>query len=128
MGAPTTIEDLVARYVAIRDKKAQLAAERKLVDDRINKAMTKIEQALLTEMNASGAESVRTGAGTCYKSTRTSAVVDDRDSFIPFALEHPEFLESRANKTAVEAYLDETGELPPGVRVTRAVTVNIRRS
>lgn len=123
-----TIEDLAARYVAIRDEKAKLAAERKVIDDKIAKAMRKIEGMLLDQLNTIGAESVRTPAGTCYKSVKTSAVVDSRDDFMPFALENPQFLESRANKTAVEEYLETTGELPPGVRVTRAVTVNIRRS
>lgn len=122
------IEQLVARYVAIRDKKAQIAAERKETDDRINAAMRNIEAHILEQMNTLGTESMRTTAGTCYKSIKTSAIVDDRDSFIAFAVEHPEFLESRANKTAVEAYLEESGELPPGVRVNRSVTVNVRRS
>lgn len=122
------IEQLVARYVAIRDKKAQIAAERKETDDRINTAMRNIEARILEQMNTLGIESMRTTSGTCYKSIKTSAIVDDRDSFIAFAVEHPEFLESRANKTAVEAYLENSGELPPGVRVNRSITVNVRRS
>lgn len=125
---PMTIEELAARYVAIRDEKAKLAAERKVMDDKISNAMRKIEGMLLDQLNTIGAESVRTSAGTCYKSIKTSAIVSSRDEFMPFALENPQFLESRANKTAVEEYLETTGELPPGVRVTRAVTVNIRRS
>jgi hypothetical protein len=45
-----------------------------------------------------------------------------------FAIEHPEFLESKANKTAVAAYMEANGELPPGVNVSRKLTVGVRRS
>jgi len=122
------VDKLVADYVALRDQKERIARERKDIDARIHRAMKTIESRLLAQLDQLGAESLRTAAGTCFRSMKTSAIVEDRDAFISFAVAHPEFLESRANKTAVEEYLDTKGELPPGVRVTRTHAVNIRRS
>ena len=38
------------------------------------------------------------------------------------------FIESRASKTAVEAYLEETKNLPPGLNRRVEATVNVRAS
>jgi len=126
----TNINTLVEKYIAIRDTKSQIAAEPKAVMDRISNAMKKIEERLLDEMNTLGTESMRTPSGTCYKSITTSAKVEDREAFMDFVRGNNawDFIESRANKTAVSAFLEEHQELPPGVSVTRASAVNIRRS
>jgi hypothetical protein len=124
----SNIEQLVQHYIQIRDEKARISTEQKLVTDRLARAMKKIEEKLLAEMQILGTESMRTSSGTCYRSIRTSATVDDRDTFMAFAVQHPEFLESRANKTAVEEYIDTTGEVPPGVRVSRMATIGVRRT
>lgn len=124
------IAELIAKYVKIRDAKAEKEAAHKEELKRYNNALFKIEQALLKEFNETGQDSAKTPAGTAYRSTRTSAKVSDRDAFLAFVRDSDgwDFLENRVNKTAVEAFIEEHDELPPGVDVTRVVTINIRRS
>lgn len=124
------LADLVKKYLRIRDAKDELVAAHKKELARYTNAMTKIEQMLLSEFNETGQESAKTPFGTAYRSVKTSARVADRDSFFDFVRSNEawDFLESRANKTAVQEYMDEHDELPPGVDVSRITTINIRRS
>jgi hypothetical protein len=124
------LDELIAKYIKIRDAKAEQEAAHKEHLKRYTNALNKIEQLLLKEFNETGQESAKTASGTAYRSTRTSAKVADRDTFLAFVRDNDgwDFLESRVNKTAVEAYIEEHDELPPGVDVSRAVTINIRRS
>ena len=124
------IDELIGKYIKIRDAKAEEESKHKEHMKRFNNAMTKIEQMLLSEFNETGQESAKTPHGTAYRSVRVAAKVADRDSFLAFVRESDgwDFLESRVNKTAVQEYMDEHDELPPGVNVSRSVTINIRRS
>jgi hypothetical protein len=125
-----SVDTLVEKYVKIRDKKAEIAAEQKKVMERINGALKKLEAAMMQEMQTAGAESIRTAAGTCYVSTKTTAKVQDREAFLDFVRENGawDFIESRANPKAVEEYVGEHEELPPGVTTTRYSSVNVRRA
>ena len=91
--------------------------------------MDEIEAEMMTFLNQTGQESSKTAAGTFFKKTTTSAKVADRDIFIAFVMEHDatNFLENRVNKTAVEEYIAEHGELPPGIDVTRITSVSVNR-
>jgi hypothetical protein len=122
--------EMIAKYITLRDKKSELEAAHKESVKRINEVMKKIESMIMAQFNETGEESAKTAAGTAYKTTQTSAKVADRDAFLDFvrASEAWGFIENRVNKTAVEEYLAEHEELPPGVDVNRAYTINIRRS
>lgn len=124
------LAELIEKYLKIRDAKDAKVKEHKDELARYNNALTKIEQLLLKEFNETGQDSAKTPFGTAYRTIRTSAKVADRDSFFDFVRETEgwDFLESRANKSAVEAYMEEHDELPPGVDVSRTTTINIRRS
>jgi hypothetical protein len=123
------IEELIGKYVQIRDGKRELEEVHKAKVAKINHVMKKIEGMLLEHFNSTGAESVRTPAGTAYRSVKTTAKVVDRDAYMQFVQENEawSFLESRANSTAVEEYLAAHGSLPPGVDVSRYATIGIRR-
>jgi hypothetical protein len=81
-------------------------------------------------MQATGLENLPGGGGTAYRTTRTSVTVDDWDTFLGWVREHNAWhtLERRASKLAVEEYLEEQQELPPGLSLARAVAVNVRKS
>lgn len=124
------INELVDKYVKLRDAKA---AKKKEYDTELAKydtAMEKIEAILLKHFEETGADSVKTEQGTAYRSSRTSATVADWDSFLGHVREHEawEMLEHRANKKAVEEYKAANEDLPPGVNWKEEVVVNIRRS
>ena len=123
------LDEIVGRYVALRDKKEEIAKRQKDELRPYNDALEKIEAALLNYFNASGSDSCKTPAGTAFTSTRSSATVADRQVFFDWVLEHNalDMLESRCNKTAVEQYLDLAGELPPGINRRVEKTVCIHR-
>lgn len=120
---------IVERYVALRDKKAEL---KKAYDDSvadIDTAMARIENFLLAKMQELGVESVSTPFGTPYISKRTSASVADWEATLSWIKANGEWemLERRVNKTVVTAWRDEHNDLPPGLNWTEERVVNIRR-
>lgn len=124
------IDELVGKYIQLRDKKAEMDAEHKARVSKITEALDKIEYVLLKEFHASGMDSVKTSAGTAYTQTRMSATVADWDIALKFIRDHDAYdmLEKRVAKSAVEAYIEETGTPPPGVNIRQEVVVNVRRS
>jgi len=124
------MSDLVAKYIELRDKKAEYKAEYDVKVGRIEEALDKIEAKLLEVFDSAGMDSVKTEAGTAYVSTRTAASVADRDTFMEFVRTNDEWplLEIRASKAAVEEYRSQHEDLPPGINWREERVVNIRRS
>lgn len=118
----------------------------------INHGMELLEAHFLDQMNTLKVDSLKNEAGTPYRSTRVSITVADNSAFVDFVLttaleslpiadearekiiqaitESGMFalIEARASKSAVEAYLEETSELPPGLNRREESTVNVRAS
>jgi hypothetical protein len=123
-------EAVVSKYVEIRD-------EIKARNDAHATAMTEITetQNLLTawltkHLEAVGAESVRTKAGTVYSSTRYSASLADPQAFMNYVKTTDNFdlLDRKANATAVREHVATQGGLPPGVNLNAIRTVGVRRA
>ena len=124
------LDDIVTKYLALRDKKKVFKDEYDTKVAEIDAALERIESFMLKHMDEHGLERLPTGAGTAYKSIRTSVSAADWDSFLDFVRSNDAWsmLERRPSKTAVEEYLAENDDLPPGVNISRAVVCNIRRS
>lgn len=125
-----TLEQLVEKFIALRDKKQAMKAE---YDERvahIDGLMERIEGILLKALDEQGMTSVRTPSGTAYRSTRVSASIADWDAFLDHVRKHEayEMLERRCSKTAVEQYKAANDDLPPGVNWREEAVVNFRRS
>jgi hypothetical protein len=126
----TDLGTLVEKYIKVRDRKNQIMTEAKEKAAKFDAVLEKIEGLLLATFAEQGMDSVKTAAGTAYRSTRTSATVADWDSVWSFIQEQGlyDMLEKRVNKTTVEAYKNETGELPPGVNWREELVIGVRRS
>ena len=124
----TDVTKLVSDYITIRDKKAERVSEHKVELERFDRALRKIEGLLSDALGA--AESIKTPHGTCYRSTRSSATVKDRDALIEYIKTNDAWglLPSRVNDTAATEHMEATGAPPPGVVITRRSTINVRRS
>ena len=122
--------EMVEAYIKYRDKKAAMKAEYDKSVAKIDLVLERIEQKLLAYFNESGLESIRTGAGTAYRSVKTTASVADRDVFLEFVRDNDawELLETRAAKKAVEDYRAANDDLPPGINWSAVATLNVRRS
>ena len=124
-----THDEIIAKYIQIRDKKQAMEKEHKEHIAKYTEAMTKIEQYMLGELTKAGLDSMKAKTGTAYKSLQTRVKVDDPEIFRKFIQEHKawDLSETRASKTAVEQYLEENEDVPPGVSVTRFYNVRFNR-
>jgi hypothetical protein len=124
------MEELVNKYIELRDAKAKVKAAADAKIAKLDSVLDKIEAALLAEFQESGIESMRTKAGTAYKQTRTSAGVADWEAVLRFIQDNDmwHMLEKRVSKSAVEQFKDANGDLPPGLNWREEVVINVRRS
>jgi phage host-nuclease inhibitor protein Gam len=124
------LSELVAKYIELRDKKAQIKAEYDGKVAKLDENLDKIEAVLLKTFDSAGMDSVKTEFGTAYTSTRTTASVANPDIFMKYVIANEAWhlLEKRAAKSGVEQYKAEHDDVPPGVSWRSERTVNIRRS
>ncbi len=125
-----TIKALILQYVKLRYEKSQLKDRHKEELAPFEQALAGLESVFMVEMDKNDVDSVSArGVGTIYRSTRSNATVVDFDLLKAHVLEHGswELLQARVSAPAVEAYLEDTGELPPGVNITRIMKINVRK-
>lgn len=118
------VDKLIEHYVHLRDRKAEIEARHKDELAPLKEDMSKIEGALQKLMNDQGVKQLKGEHGTAFQQEQTSAKVVDWDKTLSFVQENErwDLLERRVNKTAA---LEED---VPGVEVSRAFKVNVRRS
>lgn len=123
-------DQLVEKYVALRDKKAEIKKRQTEELSRYDLAMSQLEAMMLDILNATGAESMRTNSGTMFKTMRTSTKVMDWSATLEFIKTNNawDLLEARVSKVAVEAIMAETQQPIPGVATNREIVLNVRRS
>jgi len=119
----------VEQYIELRDEISRLDDEHKEKMKPFRDLLEKLNGALLDHLNNINSESVRTDAGTVYKTEKTSATIADGDAFMGYVIENRDWdlLDRRANKTAVAAYIQEHGALPPGINFSTTYLVGVRR-
>lgn len=124
------IEDAVQLYIKLRDKKSDMKKAYDASVEAVDTKMQTIEAALLKHFHEVGQENAKTKYGTAYITRRLNASVSDRAIFLSFVLENNalEFIESKANTTAVKDYMEEHEAPPPGVKVSVTQKININRS
>lgn len=125
--AGVPLEKLTRIYIKMRDKKAELGNHVvKLEGD-----MAAVKTAILNHMKSLGVESLRTEAGTVYRTVRSQYSTSDWESMGKFILEHgvPELLEKRIQQTNMRVFLEENPDLlPPGLNSNMEYSVTIKRS
>lgn len=124
------LDQIIDKYLKIRDEKAKIKEKYQSDVAHLDAAMEKIENYLQAEMQKSGLKNLPTELGTAYLSTRTAATVADWDSLLSYVRANDlwTLLEKRVSKTAVEEFVTANDDLPPGVNISQAVVVNVRRS
>ena len=127
--ATPTVDQVVKGYIKLRDKKNDMKKEPTEQLRPISEKMGLLENWLLRDLQTRGVQSQKTAEGTAFVSTTAAATVKDRDAFFDFVREKEmwELLESRVSKTVVADYLEETGEVIPGVNYQQTQVVRIRR-
>jgi hypothetical protein len=123
------LDELVGKYIELRDKKAEMKAAYDAKIDKLEAALAKIEVILLRTFEETGIESVRTDLGTAYKTTKSSCTVADKDTFMGYVKNEGawELLDVRASKTAVAQFRSVNDDNPPGLNWREVVAVNVKR-
>lgn len=124
------IDEIIAKYIVLRDKKAVLKASYDASVADIDNALSRIEGHLLTKMQEQGLKSMPTPAGTAYIQHRTAATVADWPAILSYIQANAlwSMLEKRVSKIAVEEFKSANDELPPGINWSESIVVNVKRS
>jgi hypothetical protein len=123
------IDAVIKTYVSLRDKKAVLKAaadaEIKVLDDKLDKISAWIKE----QADAQGVTSFKTKYGTAFLSTTAFAQVADWDAVLNFTIANGawDMFERRVSKKAVQAWIENTKEVPPGINYGTRVDVGVRR-
>lgn len=130
------IDMLTAKYVELRDRKAEIEKKAEAEKKSLTKIMDAIEGKIKEIMHEQGSTSVKTPHGTAYIAYRESATVADWEAVLDYIVkaERWDLLERRVSKSAVKLIMEEdkdgnyTNPPPPGVNFLRFETINVRRS
>lgn len=125
------IDEAIEKYIELRDKKAEIRARYNAKVENIDAALKKLEAAFLRSFSKTGQRSAQgANGGTAFIKERTSDKVVDRQAYIEFleATGAMDLIESRVNKSALDEYIEQHGDLPPGVTRSTELTINVRRS
>jgi len=125
-----TVDEAIAAFLKLRNKKDSMEAELKQKTDAIAKIMTKLEQYLMVQASEQGVDSFKTEHGTAFIKEADYASVEDWDVVLEFIADKQayEFLTKKVNKLAVREYIEENdGLMPPGMTygVRRGIQVRI---
>ena len=83
-----TIEDVIKKYIELRDRKAEIAKRQAEELKPISEGMEQIENWLMHQMNESGVDSLKVnGVGTAFKANATSCQMADAAAFKEFVFE-----------------------------------------
>lgn len=125
-----TIDHRIQQYVALRDMIKQKDDEHKAAMKPYRETLESLNSLILDLLNKSGGDSIKTKFGTAYRTVKRSASLEDPDKFMDFVVQKGAFelLERKVSITAAEAFAEENGVLPPGVKVTSSSVVGVRRS
>lgn len=124
-----TAEALIDRYVSLRDEVKEISERHTQELAGHRQSMEVLETALQDMLNQIGGDNIKTKAGTAFRSTATTAKVDDWPAFITFVQQSgdTELLVRNVNKTRLTECL-EAGRAVPGTSVSSVSRINVRRA
>ena len=118
-------------YLKIKAERDKLSAEYKEADDELVSQQDKIRSALLGYLKENDLKSVKTDAGTFYRTVKQKYWTSDWESMHEFILKHevPEFLDKRLNQKNVREFLEENPDLlPKGLNTDAEFALTIRKA
>jgi len=122
------LDELVEAYIDCRRMIESIEERHKQELAKPRKLKEMLTERLLDMLAATGQEMARTKFGTVSAATRDTASCSDPNIFVDYVREHDayELMDRRPNSTACRAFLEEHGELPPGVKLNVLQYVNVR--
>jgi hypothetical protein len=123
-------EQLVTIYIKMRDARVKLQREFDEADGKIKEQQEQVTQALLEMCKETGAEGLRTPAGSVFKTIKTRYWTSDWGSMKQFIKDHDalDLMEQRVHQTNMKNFLEENPTLmPPGMNVDSRYSITVRR-
>ena len=124
------LDKLCRAFIKIRDKRAEMKREFEDADAGLRRKQDVIRAALLDHCKEHNVDSVKTEAGTFYRTTKKRYWTSDWDSMHRFILDNevPQFLDKRLNQGNVREFLEEHPDLvPPGLNADVEYTISVRK-
>ncbi len=127
--AGVTIDNAIATFLQLRNKKSQLKAAYEKQEAELNEKMAKFEAWFINKAQEQGVTSFKTTEGTAFLTNTDFANIADWDAVISFIKEKGTYdmLERRVSKRAIRAYIDEFKVVPPGINFGTRIDVNVRK-
>jgi hypothetical protein len=126
-----SVDKLVAVYIKMRDKRAELLRGYEEADGAVKAQMEIVESNLLALCKEIGADRLGSKHGTVMRTVKTRYWTSDWESMYKFILENkmPDLLERRLSQTTMKQMLQENPDImPPGVNTDSKYSVTIRRN
>lgn len=130
-GTPIPVDKLAEIYIKIRDARQDAQRSFDEADAKMKEQLDIIAARMLEVCKATGADSIKTKAGTIVRSVKTRYWTSDWESMYEFINEHNALplLEKRIAQTNMKQFLEENPEaLPKGLNVDNEYTIVVRRS
>jgi hypothetical protein len=123
------VDQVIAAYVKMREKKSRMEAEVKAEVAKINERLMKLEGWLREKADEQGVTSFKTNHGTAFMTTVDFASVADWDAVLKFIKDNDAYdmLERRVSKTAVRGYIEANKSIPAGINYGTKLEVNVRK-
>ena len=121
----------VNAYLKIMAKRTELSANFDTEDTILKDQQELIKTELLDYLKENDLKSVKTEAGTFYKTVKTRYWTSDWEEMHKFVLEHevPEFFEKRLSQGIIKQFLEENPEtVPKGLNSDSEFAVTVRKS
>ena len=125
-----TMEQVIAAYLHLRQEKEAISKRHKEelapITDKMNKLLAWTHQ----QLQSQGQKNARVDSGTAFLQTDISVTVEDWDAVWDFVVANglKSMLERRVSKGVVQEFIESTGDVPPGVKVTSEISCHIRKS
>lgn len=123
------VDDVVAAYMKLRDKKESMEAAVKEQTKELKEKMEKLEAWIKEQADVQGVTSFKTKHGTAFLTTTDYANVADWDAVLNYIRENEAYdmLEKRVSKIAVRGYIEANKSVPAGVNYGTKLEVSIRK-
>ena len=124
------IEQIVATYIKLRDKRDMMYQDFKDKTAQIEEDMQTLKHKLVEISKETGATSFSSPSGIAYRTVKNRYWTNDWGSFYQFMQEHGAMglLEKRIHQTSMKEFLDENPEVhPPGLHVDSEYEITVRR-
>ena len=123
-------DDLIKQFIAVRDQRAELAAEYEKQDGVLKLRMEEIEQDLLNICKETGSTGLRTDSGSATRTIKTRYWANDWEAIYKFIREHDalDLLEKRIAQVNMKTFLEAHPDLmPQGLNTDMRYTITVRR-